>query len=283
MKFVCWMAVSVVITVLLLGCSENKTQAHAGQAVPVVQEFKGQQGPFPDRGFIVVQDPTTWKSLWAGRPAPNVDFTQYSVLVALMGQQPTAGYSVNITDVRATGTQIMSYLTETKPKPGDQVAQVLTYPYDMVVVPKLTQPVAFHIEGAQIQPVAIQHEYTGQQSQATNPQTVVIRDAAAWNTFWANTFGTNSTPPAVDFNNYMATAVLIGRKPTAGYSVFITGASDTGQRIEVNYRAIGPAPNETPPPGATSPYAIAILAASPQAVAFRPITTVVMTTASAAK
>jgi len=274
MKYVAWAAVLWMGALLMIGCSE-KGQERAGQQVPTLTEYKGQQGPFPDRGFFVIQRQDAWNALWAGRQAPTVDFTHNSVLVALMGQQPTAGYNITIADVRATGTDIVSYVNETRPKAGEAVAQTITYPYDMVVVPKLTQPVAFRIEGATTQPIAVQDLYNGQQSQAANAQTRVIRTAADWQTFWTNTFGTTQPVPQIDFSRYMAAVVLIGRKPTAGYNVLITGVDDVANRIEVRYRATAPGPNDVVAQVATSPYSIAVLPASNQAVAFRPVTTVV--------
>jgi hypothetical protein len=274
MKIFALTAVLWIAAAVMIGCSAEEEE-RAGQPVPVFTEFKGQQGPFPDRGFLVVQRPETWTALWEGRQAPNVDFTQNSVLVAFMGRQSTAGYTITISDVRATGTDIVAYVDEIRPRAGEPVAQVITFPYHMVVVPKLSQPVAFLTEDAETQPVAIQEMFIGQQSQAVNPRTRVIRTAAEWQTFWTATFGANQTAPQIDFTRYMAAVVLIGRRPTAGYGVMITGAEDVEDRIEVRYRATSPDPDDPVAQVITSPYAIAILPASPQAVAFRPVTTVV--------
>jgi len=273
MKIVAWTAVLWMGLVVMIGCSTKEERA--GQPVPVITEYKGQQGPFSDRGFYVVQRAETWAALWEGREAPAVDFTHNSVLVAMMGQQPTAGYAIAITDVRATDTNITAYVGETRPKTGDAVAQVITYPYDMVVVPRVAQPVAFNVMGTETQPIAIQEMYTGQQSQAVEPQVQVIRTAEAWQAFWTNTLGADATAPAIDFSRYMAAVVLVGRKPTAGYTVMMTGADNTRDRIVVRYRTTAPVPGAEVAQVLTSPYAVAILPASPQAVAFRPENTVV--------
>jgi len=277
MKIPAWMAVLVIALLVMVGCDEGDEEL-AGQQVPSFTEYKGQQGPFPDRGFFVIQNQEAWNVLWAGRQAPAVNFAQNSVLVALMGQQPTAGYGITITDVRATGTNIVAYVDETRPRTGEPVAQVITYPYHMVVVPKLTQPVAFRIEGTNQQPVVVQNLFNGQYSQAVNPQTRVIRTATEWQTFWTNTFGTTQPVPQIDFNRNMAAVVLLGQRPTAGYNVIITGAEDVGNRIEVRYRATAPNPGDPVAQVITSPYSIAILPATNQAVAFRPLTTVVAAT-----
>jgi len=274
MKYFVWTAVLWVMAFVTIGCSTGNEQA--GQPVPISTEYKGLQGSFPDQGFFVIQRPETWRALWEGRQAPAVDFTQNSALVTLMGRQPTAGYNITITDVRTIGTDIVATVSETRPKRGEAVAQVITYPYHMVVVPKVTQQVVFRIKGVEIQPVTIQDLYTGQQSQAVEPRMQVIRDAVAWQTFWTNTIGGAEPAPQIDFTRYMAAVVLLGRKPTAGYAVTITGVSDVSDRLEVRYRAAAPAPDAVVARVITSPYAIAVLPASPQAVAFRTVMTVLV-------
>ncbi|MHB9131282.1 MAG: protease complex subunit PrcB family protein [Armatimonadota bacterium] len=260
---------------LLTGCQQDQetTTTREGLAVPIIRELSGQQAPFPDRGFFVVQRPEAWRALWGRTPAPEVDFTQNSVVVALMGQQPTAGYGVNIADVRATGQRINVFVTETRPKPGDTVAQVITYPYAMAVVPKLSQPVAFLLEGTTAPILVVQDELIGIQSRAVGAQTAVIRDQDAWQQFWATNFSATTAAPAIDFTQYMAVSVLAGQKPTGGYSVLITSLEQSNDRLVVNYRLRTPAPGEVVTQAQTSPYAIAIVSASPLPVAFRNVTT----------
>ncbi len=281
MKVVLWAAALTVTLLYLVGCDQGgPTETRAGQPVPIIQEYTGQQGPFTDRGFLVVQRPEAWQALWGTRPAPAVDFTQQSVLVALMGQQPTAGYGIRITDVRATGTRILAYVDETRPRPGDMVAQVITYPYDMVVVPKLTQPVAFDVDGAAT--IAVQDLYLGAQSLATTPQTLVIRDQTAWQSFWRTRVNPQAVVPAVDFNQYMAVVAMSGTRPTTGYTVMITGVEERASRLEVRYRALAPPAGTTVVPTPTSPFAVALIPASTQAVAFVPVTTPIATAAAPA-
>ncbi len=273
----------LVAGIVLAGCTSTPTtETRTGTRVPVVREFKGQQGPFPDRGFFVVQRPEVWTALWAGRQAPSVDFTTQSVIVALMGQQPTAGYDITISDVRATGTQVTSYVNEERPAPGSTVAQVITYPYDMVVVPKINQPVAFAVGGRTIASSVIQDAFIGQQSAAVNPQMLVIRDPATWTAFWQANFGVNAVAPVVDFNRQMAVAVQIGRRPTTGYGVNITSADVVNDRMEVRYQVFAPQPGSVVAQVITSPFAIALLPVSSLPVAFRPTTATVVagTTAS---
>ena len=258
---------------VLAGCADDDATGgtRTGRAVPAQTEFKGLQGPFPDRGFYVIRRPEAWTALWAGRTAPAVDFTTQSVIVALMGQQPTTGYSIAIDDVRATAQQVVAYVTEDHPTNPKAVAALPTYPYDMVVTPKLEQTVSVALTGAAVPPVVIQDAYRGTQSQSATPQTLVMRSPAAWNEFWTNTVGDNTAIPPVDFSRYTAVAVMAGRKSSAGYVVQIASVETGDDRLTVHYRI------RTPPPDApvamvpTSPYEVALIPITPQPIAFLPI------------
>lgn len=270
----CWWLLGCLIGggILLAGCggeSETPEPGRSGLVVPVFREFKGQQGPFPDRGFLVVQRAEAWSALWDGQPAPEVDFARQSVLVALMGAHTTAGHTITITDVRATGELINAYVTETHPTPDVVTAQVLTYPYHMIVVPKLSQPVSFIVAGATTPVIAIQDAFVGTQSNAVTAQTAVIRDTPAWQLFWRETFGPTAEVPAVDFARYMAVAVLVGRKPTTGYAVRIPAVVQVDDRLNVRYRTRVPQPGEVVAQTATSPYAIALIPVSRLPIAFQ--------------
>ena len=56
------------------------------------------------------------------------------VSVIALGQKPTAGYAVRITGARVTAGTLYLRATVSEPKPGQAVAQVLTYPYHAAVI-----------------------------------------------------------------------------------------------------------------------------------------------------
>jgi hypothetical protein len=264
------------------GCDqepETPTLTRTGQQVPIFREFRGQQGPIAERSFLVIQRPETWQALWGTLPAPAVDFTRYSVLGALLGQQPTGNYAVVITEVRTSGERTDVYVAEERPTPGTTPPAGVTTPYHLVVVPKLATPVTFVLEGGGTVPIAIQDEYLGPTSAVETAQTAVLRDAASWQQFWTAVLGATTPAPAIDFDRQMAVAVLIGRRPTAGYSVLITGVDPGPERLAVNYRVRAPAPGDPVAQVITAPYAVAIIPTSPQPIAFRNVTPLV--TASA--
>ncbi len=273
-----WLLVGGLLAVLLAGCqAEQAEPTRAGTAVPIFREFKGQQAPFPDRQFLVVQHAAAWEALWSPRQAPEVDFAANSVLGVTLGQEPTAGYEVAVTDLRATGTEVIAYVDTLAPEPNTPVAQVMTYPYHFVVVPKITQPVTFAVTGQATPPIALQEQYLGVAARAVTAQTAVIRDAAKWRAFWVNNITAVAEPPAVDFTQYMAVAVFTGAKPTTGHAVRIVGVDRAvDDRLSVQYRLTTPAAGQTVSPTATSPYAIALVRTSSMPVAFRQLPIVVI-------
>ncbi|OPZ85429.1 MAG: hypothetical protein BWY76_01416 [bacterium ADurb.Bin429] len=266
-----WWCLCAVLVALVAGCDGGAEEVtRAGTPVPVFREFKGQQAPFPDQQFVVIQSPEVWQALWSPREAPAVDFTANTVLGVTLGQRPTAGYEVTIEDVRATGEEILASVDTAQPLPDDAVAQVITYPYHFVVVPRLTQPVTFALQGQETNPIALQQQYLGVNARATAAQTAVIRDEAAWRNFWVNNVGAATDAPAVDFTQYMAVAVFTGTRPTTGYAVRIVGVEQMPQdQLSVLYRITTPQQGVVVQTTPTSPYAIALVRTSPMPIAFR--------------
>ncbi len=91
----------------------------------------------------VIRAPSIYNELWraitandASRPAaPEIDFATETVVAVLMGERPTAGYSVRVDSVLVEGELITVRLDVVRPAPGDIVAQVLTSPYLLFALP----------------------------------------------------------------------------------------------------------------------------------------------------
>ena len=267
---------AIAIIAVLTGCEAGNTPPpvpREGQLIPFQRDFHGQQGPFPDHGYLVVQRPEIWEALWGPQQAPDVDFSQQMAVVALMGRQATAGYDIQVTEVRDTGKYTSVYVQQTTPVPGSVVAQVVTYPYHIVLVPKTIQPVYFvPVQGAPTPPITINDAFQGVNSSALLPQAVVSRDTLAWSKFWTDTFKGAVTAPTVDFAQYMAVGVLLGPKPSGGYAVTITSVDRVADRLVVNYRTTAPVPGQVVTQAPTAPYAIAIIPTSPLPVTFSNVT-----------
>ena len=92
------------------------------------------------RAVELITDQAAWRRAWevigAGRPLPDVSFDTRAVVVAYQGQQPTGGYSIEITDIKRTGTVLAITVSERRPASGSFTTQVVTSPFFAVSVPR---------------------------------------------------------------------------------------------------------------------------------------------------
>jgi hypothetical protein len=65
------------------------------------------------------------------------------VVGVFMGSRPTAGYNVSIVSTFAKDGNVLVRYQESQPRPGTMAAQVLTFPYHLVAVPKASGEVTF--------------------------------------------------------------------------------------------------------------------------------------------
>lgn len=100
----------------------------------------------------------------------------------------------------------------------------------------------------------------GQDSRIAEPRRVVVRTAEEWTTLWAAHAGPGSAAPAIDFSAAIVAAAFAGERPSAGYSVDVTGAVEEagGVRLFVDER--GPGSGMAAAQILTSPFHIVSLA-----------------------
>jgi hypothetical protein len=73
-------------------------------------------------------------------------------------------------------------------------------------------------------------------SAVTAPETVVVRDAAAWAELWArhkSIFLPPMPAPQVDFSRYMVIGVFIGSKPNGCYGTTVANVQRSGRKIQL--------------------------------------------------
>jgi len=103
---------------------------------------KGDQSNVDDARQVVIRDAAAWRTLWQqhapDRPLPPVDFAKESVVAMFMGSRPTAGYNITILSATEGGGALIVTYRETRPAAGGVIAQVLTFPYHIVAIPKAT-------------------------------------------------------------------------------------------------------------------------------------------------
>jgi hypothetical protein len=99
----------------------------------------------------VVRSEAEWRDVWSQiwsrhtpqPPLPAVDFSREMVLVAGMGVRSSGGYSIRIQSARQTAQGLAVTVHSESPGAGCGVFAALTYPADLVVVPRTSGTVRF--------------------------------------------------------------------------------------------------------------------------------------------
>jgi len=101
---------------------------------------KGDQSNVEDAKRVLVRTDAEWAKLWQqhapDRPRPVVDLSKEMVVGVFMGRRPNAGFSTAIVSTTAANGALIVRYTETLPKSGTVSAQILTFPYHLVAIPK---------------------------------------------------------------------------------------------------------------------------------------------------
>jgi len=101
---------------------------------------KGDQSNVDDKKQVLVRTDAEWTRLWQqhapDRPRPAVDFSKEMIVGVFMGSRPNAGFSTAITKTTAGNGVLIVRYTEKVPGARTVSAQVLTFPYHLVAIPK---------------------------------------------------------------------------------------------------------------------------------------------------
>jgi hypothetical protein len=132
----------VILRVFVISCISCLALASAASAQAPRTIEKGDQSNIDDAKQVVVRDAAAWRALWQqhspDRPLPAVDFSKESVVAVFLGSKTTAGYNVTILSTTEGGGAIIVKYREDRPTAGGVTAQVLTFPYHIVAIPKIT-------------------------------------------------------------------------------------------------------------------------------------------------
>jgi hypothetical protein len=103
---------------------------------------KGDQSNIDETRQVLVRTEAEWTKLWqqhaASRPRPAVDFSKEMVVGLFMGSRPSAGFSTAVISATAGNGALMVRYSETMPSGRGVSAQVLTFPFHLVAIPKAT-------------------------------------------------------------------------------------------------------------------------------------------------
>ena len=103
---------------------------------------KGDQSNVDEAKQVLVRTEAEWAKLWQqhnpDRPRPAVDFSKEMVVGVFMGSRPNAGFSTSVISTTAGNGALIVRYKETMPASGTVSAQILTFPYHLVAIPKAT-------------------------------------------------------------------------------------------------------------------------------------------------
>lgn len=107
---------------------------------------QGCNSAYPTANQLVINNTTEWVDFWQEHssdnipppPVPEVDFTQYQVVAVFAGEKSTGGYSVEITSVETTNSQLVITAKYSQPQADDIVTEAFTYPHHIIKIPRMT-------------------------------------------------------------------------------------------------------------------------------------------------
>ena len=78
-----------------------------------------------------------------GRPIklPRIDFTHHVAYLVATGPRSSTGYRLEITSVQDEGDRVLITVHEDTPSLGEPVRPRVTYPFRLIVLPRLGKPV----------------------------------------------------------------------------------------------------------------------------------------------
>lgn len=121
-----------------------------GVPVAFVTVDRGVTADFARRpGDKAVRDEEEWKTLWEQLhadespvpPLPAINFSKDMAIAVFAGEKPSGGHKIEIASIERSGAELFVTVREKAPPPDAVAAQVLTYPYHVVRLPRAAGPV----------------------------------------------------------------------------------------------------------------------------------------------
>ena len=131
---------------IALAPSVAPSTAQEAGVVPFRLLESGASSGIHENTETVIKDESHWEAFYARHNAAKqpqkVDFTK-EMVVAVVLNRLTGGYSVKFGPVSTDGTQMTATYTETEPAANAITIQILTQPYAFAAVPSTSLPVHF--------------------------------------------------------------------------------------------------------------------------------------------
>jgi hypothetical protein len=120
---------------------------------PEIPAFTQNSG-IDERKQFILHDAEQWTAAWKlihGRsrpvpPEPVVDFDREMVVVAALGRQRSGGFTIRVDRAHLEGSTTVIIVREESPGEGCIVADAITSPLDIAILPLLPEPTEFRFE-----------------------------------------------------------------------------------------------------------------------------------------
>lgn len=133
------------ITAFLIHASPPQSEdSLAASSVAFTQIAEGYQAQVSERVNYVLTTQEELEALWrlladAG-PMPTVDFSKHQLLALFAGAVPSGGYRIEFNSIAVVNDKRVVSIAISKPVAGCVVAQAITTPYEIVIVPRSSLP-----------------------------------------------------------------------------------------------------------------------------------------------
>ena len=122
----------------------------SAQAASFTSIAKGNSSGVETMRQVTIRTAAEWQKLWnehsPEEKMPAVDFASNMVVGVFLGSKPSAGYAVEILNVRPEGKDLVVEYAQTQPPRGMMSAQILTEPFHLVAVKKHPGDVVFELK-----------------------------------------------------------------------------------------------------------------------------------------
>jgi hypothetical protein len=136
---------AALIAVSLAGCVEDNTSdpsVKVAFAVVTTGQFSG----IESERLEVIRDPDDFSALWlihANGVQPDIDFDQNMVVAAFLGERPTGGFTIAITEVEERGDSLLVKVRATFPGDNCIVTQAFSQPHQIITMAQTEKMVVF--------------------------------------------------------------------------------------------------------------------------------------------
>jgi len=117
-----------------------QTSVVLGQGAAPRTVDKGDRSQIMSAREVVVRTAAEWDALWRShlptRQPAAVDFSKEMVVGVFLGSRPTPGYAITIVSAVEEGNALRVRYREASPPTDAILAQVITFPYQIVAIPK---------------------------------------------------------------------------------------------------------------------------------------------------